>query len=129
MILCGIFHVVYITHFPLHFIFYRGNLDCFSNSVPPPSPPLVYIPHPLLSPFPPPPFSLSLKRPKLNTLFYITIMRLRRLHMSNQDNVIICSKICSCREMQRSSAYEKNIRIYIFIYSSMDVYCKNVYER
>ena len=31
MILRGKFHVV--SGFPLHFILYRGNLDCFSNSV------------------------------------------------------------------------------------------------
>ena len=29
--LCGIFHVV--SRFPLHFMLYRGNLDCFSNRV------------------------------------------------------------------------------------------------
>ena len=29
MILRGIFYVV--SHFPLHFMLYRGNLDCFSN--------------------------------------------------------------------------------------------------
>ena len=31
MILRGIFHVV--SGFSLHFMLYRGNLDCFSNSV------------------------------------------------------------------------------------------------
>ena len=31
MILRGKFHVV--PGFPLHFMLYRGNLDCFSNSV------------------------------------------------------------------------------------------------
>ena len=31
MILSGIVHVV--SGFPLHFMFYRGNLDCFSNRV------------------------------------------------------------------------------------------------
>ena len=31
VILRGIFHVV--SSFPLHFMLYRGNLDCFSNSV------------------------------------------------------------------------------------------------
>ena len=30
VILCGIFHVV--SGFLLHFMLYRGNLDCFSNS-------------------------------------------------------------------------------------------------
>ena len=33
VILRGIFHVV--SHFPQHFVLYRGNLDCFSNSVHP----------------------------------------------------------------------------------------------
>ena len=32
VILPGIFHVV--SHFPLLFMLYRGNLDCFSNSAP-----------------------------------------------------------------------------------------------
>ena len=31
VILRGIVHVV--SGFPLHFMFYRGNLDCFSNMV------------------------------------------------------------------------------------------------
>ena len=31
VILRGIVHVV--LHFPLHYMLYRGNLDCFSNSV------------------------------------------------------------------------------------------------
>ena len=31
LILRGIFHVV--SRFPLHFMLYRGYLDCFSNSV------------------------------------------------------------------------------------------------
>ena len=31
VILRGIVHVV--SGFPLHFMFYRGNLDCFSNRV------------------------------------------------------------------------------------------------
>ena len=31
VILRGIFHIV--TCFPLHFMLYRGNFDCFSNSV------------------------------------------------------------------------------------------------
>ena len=31
VILCRIFHVV--SGFPLHLMLYRGNLDCFSNSV------------------------------------------------------------------------------------------------
>ena len=30
VIICGIFYVV--SCFPLHFMLYRGNLDCFSNS-------------------------------------------------------------------------------------------------
>ena len=33
MILRGIFHVVLVSGFTLHFMLYRGNLDCFSNSV------------------------------------------------------------------------------------------------
>ena len=33
VILCIIFHAVSCFSFPQHFMLYRGNLDCFSNSV------------------------------------------------------------------------------------------------